>query len=254
MTKDSLEKRHQVEKEFHNNKFKDHESSNYYSFGFTSPIFYKMINLVEDMKDKRVLDYGCGEGWLSKILLEKGAEVFSFDISMQAVKNLLSRRPSLKDLHPQVNAVQMAAEYLGFRSESFDYVIGTAILHHLDQLKSAHEIYRVLKKGGKAFFMEPLGHNPVLNWYRRRTPNLRTPDEKPLLFSDFKMYETIFKEVTHEEQYLFVLIALIYYYVFKNKAMTLKMRNALMIFDNAVLRLFPILKKQCWYSIIVLEK
>jgi hypothetical protein len=36
---------------------------------------------------------------------------------------------------------------------------------------------------GWALFSEPLGHNPLVNWYRNRTPEQRTEDEHPLLLS-----------------------------------------------------------------------
>jgi hypothetical protein len=41
------------------------------------------------------------------------------------------------------------------------------------------EIARVLRPGGPAIFVEPLGHNPLINAYRKRTPALRTVDEHP---------------------------------------------------------------------------
>ena len=45
----------------------------------------------------------------------------------------------------------------------------------------------MLAPGGWAAFVEPLGHNPLINAYRRRTPEMRTPDEHPLRVEDFVM-------------------------------------------------------------------
>jgi hypothetical protein len=45
--------------------------------------------------------------------------------------------------------------------------------------------------------MEPLGHNPLLNWYRARAPDLRTPDEHPLLARDLALAESCFDEVDY---------------------------------------------------------
>jgi hypothetical protein len=45
-------------------------------------------------------------------------------------------------------------------------------------------VRRVLKPGGLAIFAEPLAHNPALQWYRRRTPELRSADEHPLTMAD----------------------------------------------------------------------
>ena len=42
-------------------------------------------------------------------------------------------------------------------------------------------------------FIEPLGHAPLVNWFRKLTPKLRTPDEKPLLAADLAACRKHFK-------------------------------------------------------------
>jgi SAM-dependent methyltransferase len=88
--------------------------------------------------------------------------------------------------------IAMNAEAMEFSDETFGLVYGKGILHHLDLEKSVSEIARVLKKDGTAIFMEPLGHNWFLNKFRSKTPELRTPDEHPLLFSDFDLFKKYF--------------------------------------------------------------
>ena len=75
---------------------------------------------------------------------------------------------------------EMDAHKLDFADASFDMVFGVAILHHLDFALAMREIHRVLRKGGKIVFMEPLRHNPVARLVRWFTPQARTPDELPL--------------------------------------------------------------------------
>ena len=43
-----------------------------------------------------------------------------------------------------------------------------------------------MKPSAGALFIEPLGHNPVINLYRRRTPEQRTVDEHPLSWTTFR--------------------------------------------------------------------
>ena len=43
----------------------------------------------------------------------------------------------------------------------------------------------MLRPSGRAIFFEPLGHNPLINLYRKLTPGARTVDEHPLVKSDF---------------------------------------------------------------------
>lgn len=75
---------------------------------------------------------------------------------------------------------KMDAHCLEFSDGSLDVVFGVAILHHLEFARAMSEIHRVLRKGGKIVFVEPLRHNPVARLVRYFTPHARTPDELPL--------------------------------------------------------------------------
>jgi SAM-dependent methyltransferase len=74
----------------------------------------------------------------------------------------------------------MDAHDLDFADGTLDMVFGVAILHHLEFARALREIHRVLRKGGKIVFMEPLRHNPVARLVRWVTPHARSPDELPL--------------------------------------------------------------------------
>ncbi|MFM7032339.1 MAG: class I SAM-dependent methyltransferase, partial [Bacteroidota bacterium] len=96
----------------------------------------------------------------------------------------------------EIDFRRMNAEILEFEDNTFDIIVGSAILHHLDLDKAYKELHRCLKPGGKAVFIEPTGHNPLLNWYRKLTPQLRTVDEKPMRRKDFRKAASYFSEVT----------------------------------------------------------
>ena len=72
------------------------------------------------------------------------------------------------------------AEALEFSDDTFDAIWCSGVLHHLDVQRAFGEMTRVLKPGGSVFSIEALGHNPLFNQYRRRTPYLRSDDEHPL--------------------------------------------------------------------------
>ena len=247
------EKQQESEKEFFNKVFASEKKSSYYSLGFTSIIYNCLMSKIGNLEGKKVVDFGCGEGWFTKKLANQGAEVWAFDISDEAVKKTIAMVENL-NLQHRVHVDQMPAESLSYDSDSFDYVVGTAILHHTDFNASIKEIHRVLKKEGKAYFMEPLGHNFLLNWYRKKTPYSRSPDEKPLLFKDFKKIKKLFNKFDHEELYLLVLLALIWHFLVRSDRLMLKTRDILNKVDGLILRLFPFLKKYCWYTILIMEK
>jgi ubiquinone/menaquinone biosynthesis C-methylase UbiE len=248
----NLEKRQDAEKKFHDRKLSSERKYNYYSLGFTSIIFKALMSKIGNLEDKKVMDFGCGEGWLTKIIVNKGAEVWAFDISDEAVKKTQAMVKSL-NLQNRVHVEQMSAEALNYDSNMFDLIVGNAILHHVDLVASLNEIKRVLKKGGKAYFMEPLGHNPLLNLYRKMTPHLRSKDEMPICFEQFSIIKDSFPKFKHYEYYLISLLALIWYFLGINN-LVLKTRNILFPLDKVILRVFPNIRRFCWYSILEVEK
>jgi SAM-dependent methyltransferase len=94
--------------------------------------------------------------------------------------------------------VKADAEALDFADGSFDLICGSGILHHLDLERSLGEVHRVLSDGGRGVFYEPLGHNPLLNLYRRLTPGSHTPDEHPLLVREIADVKKTFSNARAE--------------------------------------------------------
>src|SRR2546426_4676222 len=148
----------------------------------------------------------------------------------------------------------MAGESLEYPSDTFDVSIGFAILHHLDLKRALPELHRVLKPGGVAYFAEPLGTNPLINLYRRFTPQFRTADERPIVLQELTPYLEGFKSFRHHGEYVLALasIALLYVpllnraYPWANKYL----RKA----DEWLLARFPRLERWAWYSILVFQK
>lgn len=252
MTENRLDTRHSSEQDFHDHKYGELKET-HYSMGMTTTINRIMWRKLGDIKDKKVVDFGCGNGWVTKKLLDKDAEVWAFDISENAIELTKKLAISINKLD-RVHLDKMPAEDLKYEDNKFDHIIGIAILHHLDLQKSADEIYRVLKKGGVAYFLEPLRHNPFINMFRMLTPHMRSKDELPLHFNDYKIYEKRFSKFNHEEYYLFTLLAFFWFFVIKNEKLFLFTRDVLFKFDSVFLKIFPFMKRFCWYSILIMEK
>ena len=145
-------------------------------------------------RGKTVLEYGCGTGSSTFDLVEQGARVTGIDISPVAIQKAQEAAEQL-GLSERAKFITMDAEKLTFADESFDLICGTGVLHHLDLKNAYAQLARVLKPRGKAIFSEPLGHNVLVNLYRRMTPQYRTVDEHPMLRSDFDLARQYFDDV-----------------------------------------------------------
>src|SRR3981081_229275 len=105
---------------------------------------------------ERSLEIGAGTGYFSLNLLQAGvvAQATCTDISPGMVSTLAT---NARRLGLDVKTARADAESLPFADESFDLVLGHAVLHHLPDLRRAFaELHRVLRPGGRiAFAGEP---------------------------------------------------------------------------------------------------
>ena len=100
----------------------------------------------------RSLEIGAGTGYFSLHLLMSGVvgRATCTDISPGMVTAL---EQNAERLDLEVEALVADAEQLPFEDDSFDLVVGHAVLHHLPDLTQAFaEIFRVLKPGGTIVF------------------------------------------------------------------------------------------------------
>lgn len=124
--------------------------------------FSKLIDY-SILKNKRVLEIGCGAGTMAASFAKRGAKVFVVDISEDAIA-LTKERFHLFNL--KGNFYIMNAARLNFQEDYFDLVFSCGVLHHLPDISRAiEEIYRILKKGGEARIL--LYNKGLFSYYSR---------------------------------------------------------------------------------------
>jgi SAM-dependent methyltransferase len=198
----------QREAAFHDEAFADNTraaADRFYSVAHPAYDRYRAL-VADGVSGLKLLEYGCGPGSESFGLAAKGAEVYGIDISPVAME-MAQETARQRGVGARCHFRVMNAEALDFPDDTFDRICGSGILHHLDLTRAFAEIHRTLKPGGRAIFIEPLGHNPAINWYRNRTPEMRTPDEHPLLERDLMDASRRFSRVSPEFHHLSVLAA-----------------------------------------------
>ena len=106
----------------------------------------------EPTRWRRSLEIGSGTGYFSLNLLASGLieEATCSDISPGMLKTLSA---NAERMGLQVRTMPADAEQLPFEDESFDLVLGHAVLHHIPDLPRAfREFERVLTSGGTVMF------------------------------------------------------------------------------------------------------
>lgn len=242
-----MEPRQSDEREFHDRVFRDGtraEVTGYYAAVAGSRRRYEAY-LREHAAGREVLEYGCGPGSSAFFVAELGGKVTGIDLSPVAIELARSEAASRGISGAEFRV--MDAERLGFPDGSFDLVCGTGILHHLDLERAFGEIARVLRAGGSAIFIEPLGHNPLIKRFRRATPHLRTAGERPLLMGDVRLAEGYFGRVEMHPYGVATLAAI----PFRELAGFGRLVSVLERVDGALFRAVPRAGKYAWQAVLI---
>lgn len=224
------------------------------------------INTMGNIQGKHILDLGCGAGEASVYFALKGAKVTAADISPGMI-HLVDQLAAKWNVEVETKVI--IAEDMDLQSDYYDCVFGNGVLHHLDREKAYNEIFRVLKPGGKAIFIEPLCYNPIISIYRVLAKTVRTRSEKPFRFRDLRYLRELFADVKHSEFWLATQLIFIHFFLIKRvnpskerywkkviaEADSLApMYTKLLKVDGWLYKHMPFLKIFCWNTVIVLEK
>lgn len=206
---------------------------------------------VGDLTGVRVLEYACGEGTFAVHVAERGADVHGIDISPNLI-GLARERAAASPASGRLRFSVMDAHATEFEDASFDLVLGNGSLHHLDLDRALDEVARVLRPGGRAYFVEPLRDHPGVRLFRRLTPRARSEDERPLGLEDLERARGRFRRVRHIERYLFAVAAAPIALV--SPGLAAGAFRALAAADRGLLRRFPQVRRYAWITLVELER
>lgn len=120
--------------------------------------FAQVLAGVRPIKGMRVLDFGAGTGWTSRMLTQLGCEVIVCDVSATALdvaRQLFERQPVAGD-QPAPTFLQFDGQRLDLEDASIDRIFCIDAFHHVPNPAAVlAEMGRVLRPGGVAGFQEP---------------------------------------------------------------------------------------------------
>jgi SAM-dependent methyltransferase len=109
---------------------------------------------------RRVLDVGCGDGQISRVLAAAGADVVGVDPTANQIGVAKARAGG-------PTYARATADRLPFTAACFDAAVACLVFEHIDAVdESIAEVARVLKPGGRfSFFLNhPLLQTPGSGW------------------------------------------------------------------------------------------
>lgn len=207
---------------------------------------FRTYNIVKEffgsVKDRKVLDFACGSGWISIYFARSGAKCYGFDISPKSIE-FATKMAKINGVADRCEFRVTSAEAMDFPDDHFDIIFGNAALHHTDLDISPREIARVLKPGGKAAFIDDLRYHPAMWLYRKFTSDKHTRYEMPMVQGDIEKFRPHFSSVTFEPYDFLNLFP-------KYKTLSCILRPI----DTAILKVLPFMKHFYRHLVIKLIK
>lgn len=211
-----------------------------------------VLDKLGDYRGKKILDYGSGTGQIGVFFALTGAQVRGFDVSAKAVE-VANRRAAVNGVASAARFEVMTAGDLQYGDETFDFAVGRWILHHLEKEelpRCGAELWRVLKKGAKAFFIEPLGHNPLIEWIRKHpfysSGGYESDYESTMKTKEILAMGRLFEQTRVHEFHLL--------YMLKRVIRGRRILKVLKAADKILLRAFRPLKRFCGECVIEFVK
>ncbi len=155
-----------------------------------SPWYRLVLEYLDPVKDKRILEIACGRGGFTKLLASRAAIAFGADFSTAALR--IAREKAMQNGGNccSIALTQADARNLPFADRSFDIIISCETIEHLpDPLSALKEMARVCRTGGHLFLTTPNYFNAMGLYYiyahlrhRKATPGTDQPLDRVFLF------------------------------------------------------------------------
>lgn len=142
----------------------------------------QLFELIGDVKDKTILDLGCGTGGSTKRLIELGAKkVLGIDLSFKMIEIAES-----ENNYSNIEFKVMSMNDIDKLEEKFDLVVSSLAIHYIEDYNGlCKKVYNLLNNGGEFIFSHghPMDSAPILGDYSDNFVMIN--DKKYFLLSDY---------------------------------------------------------------------
>lgn len=127
-----------------------------------------LLSLMGEVKDKRILDAGCGEGYFGRILAKAGADVTAVDYSTKMIeiaKERTSANLSIEYRHGNCE------DLFFLKDKRFDLIVSNMVIQDLQYYEKAlQEMHRLLADDGSFIFsiLHPCFITPGSGWEKTK--------------------------------------------------------------------------------------
>lgn len=112
------------------------------------PVIFKLLGSVDG---RSMLDAGCGNGYLCRLLAKKGAKMVGVDVSRRLVE--IAKQKEKETPLGIAYYEGSLSRLVMLKDETFDVAVSNLVLMDLPDLgKAVKELYRVLKRNGRLIF------------------------------------------------------------------------------------------------------
>lgn len=151
----------------------------------------QLFQLIKDVKNKSILDLGCGTGGNAKKLIELGAKkVLAIDLSRKMIA-----KANQENGHENICYQVMSMNEIDKIEDKFDLIVSSLAIHYIEDYDGlCKKVYSLLNDGGEFIFSHghPMDSAPILKDYSNNFIILN--NKKYFLLSD---YNNEGKRVSH---------------------------------------------------------
>ena len=186
-------------KEITNDDLEDHIKNRIF-VSRTKIIPWVMKNL--ELKNKKLLEIGCGTGSSSITLAEQGAEVTGIDVDIPSIK---AARLRANLLALKIKFLELSSTEINKLNESFDIVMYYATLEHMtveERIESLKQAYSLLSENGYLIVVEAPNRLWIEDTHTSELPFFNwLPDNLAYLYTKFSEKQS-FNSKYLDEEYL----------------------------------------------------